>query len=122
MSAAMELIRTEVRQVANDEMARPPKTAEEFRMNQVAELASEKTIYSTFRLLGVDIRDQDSINLMRDDFSYLREMRQKNNERNREARKALIDKVGAVAVGVLLSIIGYWLGKHGIGPAAGIGG
>jgi hypothetical protein len=59
----------------------------------VAEAAADKTIHETFRLFGVDIRDQNQINDFRADLVYARKMRR------------LHEKAGLKVVMVALALI-----------------
>lgn len=98
-----------------------PKNAEEFRQVQIAEMAAEKAINQTFRLLGVDLRDQKSLNDMRDDIGFLRTLRERAEQAGREARKSLYGNIGALVVGLILAVVGYWLGVHHGIPVGGGG-
>lgn len=78
-------------------------------------MAAEETIFGTFRLLGVDIRDQDSLNKMRDDLTYLHNMRKDSSSNQIERRKSLYSNLGALVVGLILALAGYYIGRvHGL--------
>lgn len=83
----------------------PPLSRAELR--ELFEQSADKIIVNTFGLLGVDIKNQDQRNALRDDFSWLRTLRVGAADAFRTARRAAITLiVGAILV---------WLGFKNIG-------
>jgi len=106
---------TEDKDRRTQEFSGKPQNNEDFRMKMLAEVVAEETIFRTFRLLGVDIRDQDSLNRMREDLGYLHNLRKDSDSNKYERRKSLYQNAGALIGGLLLALVGYYIGKiHGL--------
>lgn len=91
---------------------------EDWRFRQIAEeaaeKASEKTVALTFRGLGLDITNQDSVNAFRDDMVFVRRQRVAREALSAETRRGLVSTIvqgitaavigGASAIGVYLGV------------------
>lgn len=66
-----------------------------------AEQAARTTIHETFRLMGVDVADQDSVNEFRADLVHARRLRRLNE---RVGGTIIVAIVGTIAV-----VVGSWI-------------
>ncbi len=75
---------------------------------KIAERDAARAIQDTFRLLGVDLTDMRDLNGLRDDFRYMRRLRDNAEIRRAETSKSLITAIIGGVIGMILSAV-TWL-------------
>lgn len=75
---------------------------------EAAEMGAEKAIARSFRLLGVDIKDQRSVNSFRADLIFAHEERQRS-ERALERRAKMVGGVVIALVTAASIAVGTWV-------------
>ncbi len=75
---------------------------------EIAERDAARAIQDTFRLLGVDLTDMRDLNGLRDDFRYMRRLRDNAEIRRAETSKSLITAIIGGVIGMILSAV-TWL-------------
>jgi hypothetical protein len=90
----------------------------DLQIYNAAKLASKEAVVETFRLIGVDINDQDSVNKFHSNMNYLQHLRDREEARHIETKKAIITSIASVAAGCVMAVMGYLFGTHtgGKGP------
>ncbi|HEY0185684.1 MAG TPA: hypothetical protein VGC09_23015 [Rhodopila sp.] len=91
-------------------------SADDWRARQIAEDAAQKAVEQTFRLLGIDLRDQGGVNALRDDLSYVRRQREARESLGAETRKGVIAGILQGAAWAVMGAITAMAGYFGIVP------
>jgi hypothetical protein len=98
--------------VSNDPFS--SKQLSDRSVEQVADRAARSAVIETFRVIGVDIEDIDSINALRDDLRHAHRQRVASEDRSTTASRTVIGTVGTM-IGAMVGAGIAWLlngGKH----------
>ena len=87
-------------------------------VERIADAAAAKAVDGAFRMLGIDTKDIESVNDLRDDFRFMRTLRKDAQERHGEINKTVITVLTGAVTGIIGTVGGYlWSMIHG-GPGA----
>lgn len=81
-------------------------------IEQAAELAAKQAVRDTFRLLGVDIEDQDQVNAFRADLVYARKLRKLSDGAFGTAARVIITAIVGGGIMFLLDGLRRTLGSY----------
>lgn len=89
-------------------------SAQDSQSHQVAERAALQSITDTFRLLGIDIMAMEDLNDLRDDFRFIRRMRQSDEVRRTEITKSAVAALVGGLIGMIVSAASWMVavGRH----------
>lgn len=74
----------------------------DWRTRELVKAVAEQSVRETFRLLGVDMADQDAVNSMRDDLRFTRAQREVSEKRRDEMRKGTLTGVVTIVTGAIM--------------------
>jgi hypothetical protein len=92
--------------VASDPLG--PKPLSDRHVEQVADRAARSAVIETFRVIGVDIADIDSVNSLRDDLRHAHRQRVASEDRSTTASRTVIGTIGTL-IGAMISAVIAWL-------------
>jgi hypothetical protein len=71
-------------------------------IEEAAELAAKQAVRDTFRLLGVDIDDQDQVNAFRADLIHARKLRKLSDSAASTALRVMVTALALTVVGFII--------------------